>query len=121
MIEITCPKCGKAYRLQDQLAGKRVRCRDCGETLDVPEPVLANASAPSAEAEGDDDDIPLQAMTPPAVSQVRAPTTIASAPSAASTPVAPKKRFGFRINRFAIALGVIGVVLFMTGLKEMRL
>ncbi len=43
MIKVTC-KCGKAYSLADEQAGKRVRCTACGEVMNVPV-----ASAPAAE------------------------------------------------------------------------
>jgi predicted Zn finger-like uncharacterized protein len=118
MIEVACPKCAKQYRLADELAGKRVRCKDCGETITVPQPATVGASAGA-----DEGDIPLSA--PPPMPATPAPTRVvapAVAP-AASAPAAtrPKRRFGFRLNRFAIALGIIGVVLFAAGLKEMRL
>lgn len=29
MIEFDCSKCGRRYRVSDQYAGKRVRCRQC--------------------------------------------------------------------------------------------
>ncbi len=34
-ISLDCP-CGKALRVQDHLAGKKVKCPVCGEILDVP-------------------------------------------------------------------------------------
>ena len=29
MIKFDCSKCGHSYRVSDQYAGKRVRCREC--------------------------------------------------------------------------------------------
>lgn len=29
MIKFDCNKCGRSYRVSDQYAGKRVRCREC--------------------------------------------------------------------------------------------
>jgi hypothetical protein len=37
-ISLECP-CGKALRVQDNLAGKKVKCPICGEILDVPQSV----------------------------------------------------------------------------------
>ena len=34
-IEIRCPKCDKNYTLRDELAGKSVRCKACGNTFAV--------------------------------------------------------------------------------------
>jgi len=36
-IRVTC-ECGKAYSVKDELAGKTVRCKACGETLRIPDP-----------------------------------------------------------------------------------
>ena len=33
-----CKFCGKRYRLQRSAAGKRARCKDCGEVFQVPYP-----------------------------------------------------------------------------------
>ena len=35
-IKLNCPECGKAYRLQDELAGKKVRCKACSAVMAVP-------------------------------------------------------------------------------------
>lgn len=35
-IEITCQQCDKSCRIDDRYAGKRIRCPDCSEVLDVP-------------------------------------------------------------------------------------
>lgn len=48
-IALTC-SCGKDYRVKDTFAGKKIRCKDCNEVLDVP------AEEAAAEAEGDDFD-----------------------------------------------------------------
>jgi hypothetical protein len=36
-IQTTCP-CGKAYRVKDELAGKRIRCSACRAVVEVPRP-----------------------------------------------------------------------------------
>jgi hypothetical protein len=38
MILLTCDNCDKSLRLRDELAGKRIKCPDCGESLVVPRP-----------------------------------------------------------------------------------
>jgi len=35
-ISIQCPQCKRAYRVNDTLAGQKVRCRDCGAAIDIP-------------------------------------------------------------------------------------
>ena len=36
MIIFDCCKCGHSYRASDQYAGKRVRCKECGEINLIP-------------------------------------------------------------------------------------
>ncbi|WP_437205077.1 hypothetical protein [Planctomicrobium sp. SH664] len=36
MIEVTCPRCDKVYRLSDSLGGKKARCKACQATLCIP-------------------------------------------------------------------------------------
>lgn len=42
---IPCPHCGNRYRLQSELAGKKVKCRQCGQSFEVP---AGQASGPRA-------------------------------------------------------------------------
>lgn len=35
MIEIACPKCAKGYRLADKFAGKKVKCKQCGQNIQI--------------------------------------------------------------------------------------
>jgi len=55
MIEFTCPSCGEHYRVSDDLAGKRAKCKECGDVLEVPMPAADDAdeyavAGPSAPA-----------------------------------------------------------------------
>lgn len=36
MIDVQCPACGKAYRVGDDKAGKRFRCKGCEEIVSIP-------------------------------------------------------------------------------------
>jgi len=49
-IQVSCPVCGKHYKVRDTAAGKKLRCKECSETILIPElePV-------EEEAGGDDD------------------------------------------------------------------
>ncbi len=42
-IPISCDYCDVSYRITDAAAGKRIRCKDCGEPIDVPKPRRAQA------------------------------------------------------------------------------
>src|SRR5688572_1386375 len=37
MSTMQCPKCGKQYRLNEQVAGKQIRCQACQEIFRAPE------------------------------------------------------------------------------------
>ncbi len=37
-ISFSCPICAEEYRLKDELAGKRFRCKLCGEKISAPQP-----------------------------------------------------------------------------------
>ncbi len=36
-IEFECPDCSREYRVKDELAGRRVTCKDCGTKINVPD------------------------------------------------------------------------------------
>lgn len=46
-IKVSCGMCGKNYKAPDKAAGKRLRCKECGESIKIPEPEVEY---------GDDDD-----------------------------------------------------------------
>ncbi len=37
-IDIECEECGNTYRVADEKAGGKVRCKECGAKIDVPDP-----------------------------------------------------------------------------------
>ncbi len=37
MITFACPSCQKAYQVAEELAGKRTKCRACGNALQIPQ------------------------------------------------------------------------------------
>lgn len=37
-IKISCGICGRNYKVQNAAAGKKLRCKECGETIRIPEP-----------------------------------------------------------------------------------
>jgi phage FluMu protein Com len=38
MSKISCSECGRVYRVSDQYAGKRIRCKDCSQINTIPQP-----------------------------------------------------------------------------------
>ena len=47
MIEFACHKCGRSMKVQDAAAGKRGKCKDCGETVTIPQVAVAVKPAPA--------------------------------------------------------------------------
>src|SRR5258706_8935309 len=45
-IEISCDNCSKRYKVKAELAGKRVRCANCGSPVTVPGGQGRNGDAP---------------------------------------------------------------------------
>ncbi len=45
-ILLQCPGCGKRYRFDDRVAGKKARC-PCGRTIEVPGP--ASDTSPTSQ------------------------------------------------------------------------
>jgi MoxR-like ATPase len=43
-IEFECAECRKNYRVADEMAGKHVKCKQCGAVIRIPEPALVPAS-----------------------------------------------------------------------------
>jgi hypothetical protein len=40
MIEFDCPACGEPLEISDRMAGRRVRCLGCDESIEVPDESL---------------------------------------------------------------------------------
>ena len=38
MIKFSCSNCSQAYRVSDEYAGKRVRCKSCNHINTIPQP-----------------------------------------------------------------------------------
>ncbi len=57
-IKMDCPACGQRYVLQAALAGKKARCKKCGETFKIPslEPSSALAPLPAEDLYGFDEE-----------------------------------------------------------------
>ena len=83
-IVIKCTGCGKAYKVRDDLAGKRVKCK-CGQAMVVPAP------APAAESDAYDL-APMGGSDPSSLLDEDLPPTAAGpAPSRAAVPPPAKK------------------------------
>lgn len=76
MIEFACPACSKWLRAADEYAGKRSKCRGCGEVVTVPSPEGSYAIEPETvqpPSEIDDSSMPLPQPLIPALPPVIKP------------------------------------------------
>ena len=55
-IAISCKDCGRDYRLKDELAGKKIKCKDCGATVAVPAPRRKGDPVRPSKKKNDDED-----------------------------------------------------------------
>ena len=78
MLDVSCPNCDKELKVPAEFAGKRVKCKDCGEVFPIKGPPKAKAPAakpapkvevkpapapaPPPAVEEDDDDGPAKPM-----------------------------------------------------------
>ncbi len=45
MIKFSCSNCSQAYRVSDEYAGKRVRCKGCNHINTIPQPETDTAGS----------------------------------------------------------------------------
>lgn len=53
MPVVSC-SCGKKYKVSDEAAGKKIRCKDCGESIAVPRAKASSPVKKPAKPAGDD-------------------------------------------------------------------
>src|SRR2546421_4102590 len=91
-IEINCQSCQKRYRVKAELAGKKVRCANCGNAVTVP-----GTAGPNGDASSPDDQF---------MSEIpQAPTPRKPAPPKAAPPPVPRQvvRFDPRFDPQAMS------------------
>lgn len=64
-IQVTCDSCFMNYQLKDELAGRKVRCKQCKEIIEVPRPG-AKRVGPAEDPWMEEDDEPAEAPRAPA-------------------------------------------------------
>lgn len=95
-IEFNCPTCNRAYKVKDELAGKRATCSGCKKPITVPTPGAGNSAAPEPAAASK----PAEKATPPRPAEPVKPTTAgqastrppATAPAAKPPAASPSRR-----------------------------
>ena len=62
-IEFTCDRCEQKFKVPDDWAGRRVRCKGCNRVIKVPDPLVSqldssfNVGALKSEADGPDEEV----------------------------------------------------------------
>ncbi len=94
MISIACPQCQKRYRLEDKFAGKRAKCKECGQVMEINASSSSNsqgAPPPTAQlnpagSPGPSAPPPLRPAAKPPSRPAAEPAPTTTAPRAADTP-----------------------------------
>ncbi len=108
MIHVACGSCGKQYQLQDEHAGKRLRCKACGNVFE--------ATVPLADLAPLDDDgyhlEPLAAPTPrPAPSEMRSGAAMAAQSVSVGMGSGPASGGGFDYQVFGAEMQYVEIAL----------
>ena len=82
MIQVTCPKCQKQYRLGEQFYGKKVKCKACGQVLQIKQPLTSAAS--SGEPTSVEPAVAQTSAGQPALASAAAPTSPPTSDGSAS-------------------------------------
>lgn len=111
-IAFPCPKCGRELKVKDELAGKRGKCPQCQQILEIPQPAAVGTHEKHAGAT-------LPAVTPAVSQAITAERATPRKSPPAQTPASQQVMAGFR-GRFearplplSYRLGVLLTSLFM--------
>ncbi len=119
MITFTCEFCSRKYRVDDGLAGRKVKCKECGTELAIPSPGKAApaASAPKVDLYGldDQDEAPLPPPRRPGLAPEASPSRGGSRPRSRSSSEneSQLQKVGFSL----MVGGVLAFVLPLVGLQ----
>jgi predicted Zn finger-like uncharacterized protein len=87
-ISIQCGQCGKQYQVKSELAGKKVKCQDCGTSIPVPAGGESQAEAPAKKASPAPAKAPVAKTAPAAkAAPAKKPAAAAAAPAPAPAPL----------------------------------
>lgn len=118
MIRFVCASCGQAFKVKDEFAGRKVRCKTCQTVGVIPKPaaqaVAVSAAKSQSLADLADDDPPGDAGTASLLGELMSAESAASAipgpppfqarPNGAAAPIA-EKRAPAVVRRAASASG----------------
>lgn len=112
-IETQCEQCRKRYRVKDERAGTRIKCKECGATIHVEDPYAEDEWGDAYEA-GDDLYGGGGDVQPPPRKKKKKKSSSRSAPASSGKP-AWKMPVGILGMLGCLGLAVLGVVGIMDG------
>src|SRR5690349_8501641 len=88
VVEVPCPGCGAKLKAPDNMAGKKAKCKKCGQTFRIPASgVAAGVPLTSSVADGDKNEV---MMAEPVDVPMALPVSSDPEPVATPKPAAPK-------------------------------
>lgn len=91
-IPVNCPECGATNKVNDSLAGRRVRCPECGTAVHVPELEIGQSPPPLPGGNAADampvDAVPVEAVPVEAIAAETVSVDAVAAEPVAATPAA---------------------------------
>lgn len=124
-IETECDACGRAYRVKDDYAGKKFRCKTCDTVVQVPEPVLADADPwdDLDSADYEDYDNPYSSGSPPprTIPPVVGRHSVDEKRAAKSPKKRQRKRHDGMPTSIILAAVCIGILISLNGLGAISL
>ncbi len=91
-IVLHCPGCGKRYEVESTLAGKRTRCKQCGESFRIPANGSEDRDVPvRRDQTGERSTAPSGASSPPGRSASSWESILGDNPASANTGSSPRR------------------------------
>jgi predicted Zn finger-like uncharacterized protein len=101
-VRITCPACDASYAVDNELRGRRIRCRECGKPVSVPAAKAAMTEVVEATAITEEPELVTTAVGPTRRSRHR--------DEEAEEAPAPKKAGGLSCGAMLLAIGSVGAL-----------
>ncbi|NLE37013.1 MAG: hypothetical protein GX621_03215 [Pirellulaceae bacterium] len=130
-LEISCPTCGKQYKVPESYVGRKAQCKACGSQMAIPAPSPPAEALEELRAPDDFGLLDEMVNDPGAMGTKLKPLTMAARTAGRQEPETPlpatkrrnRSRFEFpeKVARASIPLLIVGALLLFVGRREWKL